>query len=282
MNTRCVQCVRFLLCLWCVCLWCDSSASAQSALNDTLKRYGVPVGKAGVEAAFDAGLEPTIPVTAGAFAAPLAMLVSGTPRERADAAYAFGVLAGRSAKGVAAQDLRAVTQVLVQLMIGDDQRGRIAGARVAGRLLAVPLDTPIDSVKPLPVVVDALFAVLNRPDEHEQLAAMDGLGLVRAASAVTSLTERVTYYQQGGKRHSAGGAIEALARIGHPSSVGLIQHLAVDKFASGKDATALAILFARERLLKDGSRAAITEALKDKSRHTQARGYLIELGAPVP
>jgi len=47
-------------------------------------------------------------------------------------------------------------------------------------------------------------------------------------------------------------------------------------------ATALAIAFARERLLKDGSIVVIQEAVDDRSRRVQARGYLRELGAPVP
>ena len=37
-----------------------------------------------------------------------------------------------------------------------------------------------------------------------------------------------------------------------------------------------------EELLKDGSIAVIRAALDDKSRRDQARGYLAELGAPVP
>lgn len=40
--------------------------------------------------------------------------------------------------------------------------------------------------------------------------------------------------------------------------------------------------FARERLLKDGSIAVIQKAVEDKARRDQARGYLAELGAPVP
>ena len=80
-----------------------------------------------------------------------------------------------------------------------------------------------------------------------------------------------------------GGGNDVIARmISQKLSVALKQQIAVDKFAAGKDATALAILFARERLLKDGSRAGIQQALNDKSRHAQARGYLNELGAPVP
>ena len=58
--------------------------------------------------------------------------------------------------------------------------------------------------------------------------------------------------------------------------------MAGDKWADGRDATALAVAFARERLLHDGSIALIKQALDDKSLRGQARGYLAELGAPVP
>ena len=62
----------------------------------------------------------------------------------------------------------------------------------------------------------------------------------------------------------------------------LVRELSGDRWADGKDATALAVAFARERLLKDGSVAQIRAALDDKSRRDQARGYLAELGAPMP
>jgi hypothetical protein len=111
---------------------------------------------------------------------------------------------------------------------------------------------------------------------------MDALGLLREPSAVASLTERYYFYREGGKRALAGGALEALARIGDPSTTDVVKLLAGDKFAEGKDATALAVAFARARILKDGSIAVIQQALDDKSRRDQARGYLAELGAPVP
>jgi hypothetical protein len=124
--------------------------------------------------------------------------------------------------------------------------------------------------------------LLNRSSELEQLAAMDALGLIRETAAVTAVTERYHFYRNGGKRALAGGAIEALARIGDPSAVGLITVVAADRWAEGRDATALAVAFARERLLKDGSLVIIQQAVDDKARRVQARGYLDELGAPVP
>ena len=43
----------------------------------------------------------------------------------------------------------------------------------------------------------------------------------------------------------------------------IVTQAAADRFAEGKDATALAVSFARERVLKDGSIAAIQQALED-------------------
>jgi hypothetical protein len=133
-----------------------------------------------------------------------------------------------------------------------------------------------------PGLADGLFALLNRPNELEQLAAMDALGLIRETAAVTALTERYHFYRDGGKRALAGGAIEALARIGDRSAVELVKVVAADRWAEGRDATALAVAFARERLLKDGSVVLIQQAVADKARRVQARGYLGELGVPVP
>lgn len=279
MTTR--QIPGFYLCLS-VAACLSVAVVAQASLKDTMARHGVPVRDDGIEGAFDAGLVPTIPITPGSFAAPLALLQSGTGRDRTEAAYAFGVLAGRSAKGVASADLAAATQSLIQMMQSADRRSRIAGARVTGRLFAVPLDGAAGSVNPPPGTLDAVFGVFNQDDEFDQLAAMDALGLLRAANAVASLTERYTFYRDSGSRSLAGGALEALARIGDPSSVALVRQVATDKWAGGKDATALAVVFARERLLKDGSMVALQQALNDKSRRAQARGYLIELGVTVP
>lgn len=111
---------------------------------------------------------------------------------------------------------------------------------------------------------------------------MDALGSLRVTSAVAALTERYYFYRQGGKRALAGGALEALARIGDASSLEVVKLVATDKWAEGRDATALAVAFARERLLRDGSVVIIQRAASDKSRRSQARGYLDELGAPVP
>jgi HEAT repeat protein len=148
------------------------------------------------------------------------------------------------------------------------------------------LAASFDARGPRPAVpaglVDGLFALLNQSNETEQLAAMDALGLIREVSAVSALTERYYFYRNGGKRALAGGALEALARIGDPSSVDVVKQLLGDKFAEGNDATMLVVWFARERLLKDGSISVLREAADGRRLRSQARGYLEELGAPVP
>ncbi len=106
------------------------------------------------------------------------------------------------------------------------------------------------------------MALFNSSHDVELLAAMDALGLMRQVSAVASLTERYQFYRQANKRALAGGALEALARIGDPSSQAIVQAVITDKWGEGRDATALAVAFARERLLKDGSIAIIREAAR--------------------
>ena len=258
------------------------TSEAQSILVEVMELYGIEVPGNNFEAAFDAGIAPTVPLTPGAFATPVGMLEVETGGNRVAAAYAFGILAGRSALGAAPEELAVVVHALQQMIVADDRRTRIAGARVAGRVLAASFDAR--GVRP-PVpagLVDGLFVLLNRSSEREQLAAMDALGLLRETKAVTALTERYYFYREGGKRVLAGGALEALARIGDPSTIEVVKLVAVDKWAEGRDATALAVAFARERLLKDGSVVRIRQAVDDKSRRVQARGYLDELGAPVP
>jgi hypothetical protein len=257
-------------------------AAAQQMLVDTLLRHGVALPDTGFEGAFDEERAPAAALAPGALATPLALLAAGSPKEQIAAAYTFGILAGRSPQGVTGEELGLAARQLIQMIGASDRRARIAGARVAGRVFTVPFDRAADqAVRPIGLV-EALFTLLNRPDEYDQLAAMDALGRVRAATAVQALTERFRFYRQAGRRALAGGALEALARIGDPSSVALVTPLGADRWAEGRDRTALAVAFARERLLRDGSRAAIQQALTDRARRLQARSYLIELGLLAP
>jgi hypothetical protein len=258
-----------------------AAAPAQTMLLDVMTRHGVQLPDRDFERGFDEGMAPAVPVSAGSFATPLAMMTSGSSGERIAAAFAFGILAGRSGRAASAPELTAAGQALVQMIASDDRRSRVAGARVAGRVFAVPFDATVAATVP-GGLAEALFVQLNRTGELDQLAAMDALGLMRQTMAVSSLTERYYFYRDGGKRALAGGALEALARIGDSSTIDVVKVLAADPWSEGRDPTALAVAFARERMLEDGSIAIIQQALDDRSRRGQARGYLIELGVAVP
>jgi hypothetical protein len=258
-----------------------SAASGQSMLAQVMARHGVVPPGGSFERAFDEGMSPAAPVAPGSCATPLALMMSATGGERNAAAYAFAILAGRGGRAASAAELAAAGQALVQ-MIGDaDRRTRVAGARVSGRVFALPFDARKAVVLP-PGLIDALFALLNREHQIDQLAAMDALGLTRTTTAVSALTERYFFHRDSGKRALAGGALEALVRIGDASTVAIVKELVTDKWSSGRDATALAVAFARERMLGDGSLAAIREAVDDRSRRAQALGYLAELGVSPP
>ena len=259
-------------------------AGAQPMLTELMTRHGITLPGKSFEAAFDAGLTPAVPVTPGAFAVPLAMLTAGNGDDQISAAYAFGILAGRSGKAAAPTELASAGQALVQMIASKNRRTRIAGARVAGRVFALPFEAPMRQAGvaksgSLPAgLVDGLFLMLNQKNDVEQLAAMDAFGLIRERDAVSALTERYSFHRKGGDRSLAGGALEAMARIGDPSSVDLVKQVVADGWGEGRDATALAVAFARERLLRDGSIAVLRQALDDKARRAQARSYLIELG----
>jgi hypothetical protein len=169
-----------------------SAVSAQSMLAELLQRHGVMVKNGGFDAAFDAHAAPTVPVTPGSFATPLAVLTSADGNERIAAAYAFGILAGRSGRAASAQELAAAGQSLVSMVGSGDRRTRIAGARVSGRLFAAPFDRSGPRPAVPPGLVDGLFALLNQDHEIELLAAMDAIGQLREISAASSLTSAIT------------------------------------------------------------------------------------------
>jgi hypothetical protein len=259
-----------------------SAANAQPSLAELLRQHDVELDGRGPQGAFDDDAH-TRGLASGALALPLAILRSGSLRERTDAAYAFGILAGNRSgfpSVVPNAEVASGVSAMLELIASPDRRARVAGARVLGRVLKVHRD-----LRPAPYpdgVLDALFRLLNQSHEIEQLAAMDALGLMRASSAITSLTERYWHYRKANKRALAGGALEALVRIGDPSTIEIVRQLANDRWAEGKDPTALVVAYARARLLDDRSAGIVFEQARNDSRRRQADRYSQELMRAVP
>jgi HEAT repeat protein len=147
---------------------------------------------------------------------------------------------------------------------------------------------------------------MNRPNETEELVAMQALGFAREARAFVALTERYRFHASEGHRLGAAGALDALAHLARPESAPLFEALLTDgtplerrlaieglarlgdparlpamqaASAGARDGQVrLALLFARARLLGDGSAPGIRAALGDRRLGDQAAGYLRELG----
>ena len=217
------------------------------------------------------------------------------PRVAIEALYAFGALAGGPSGDERRELLRAIGPDAAALVGASDRALRFAAIRVMGRTFAPRAgDPPIE-----PTVGDAVIAALNDSDRPVKIAAMRALGAVRYERAVDSLTKLFEYY---GRGDAAEAALDALARIAHPSSVTLfaaqlagrspaLRVAAIDglaregdpsrldqiKAAAGADrdeGVALAAAFAAA-LLADGPLDALVQAAaKPKS---EARDYLVEL-----
>jgi hypothetical protein len=246
-----------------------------------LNGAGVVQPRGGPEAAFDAGLTGPQPVPPGALATLIVGMgpVGALPRVRN--AYAFGVLAGRSARTVPPGELAGAGVALIAMLVDEDRRTRIAGSRVAGRVFAAAIDGGPDPVRPAGLE-QAIMQLLNASDKREQAAAMEALGLLRETAALATLTDIYTRARTGNDRKLAGGALEALARINDPQSASIVRELMTDPWGDRQDATGLAVAFARERYLHDGSVARLQAAAADRDLGPRARAYLAELGMPPP
>jgi hypothetical protein len=106
---------------------------------------------------------------------------------------------------------------------------------------------------------------------------MDALGRVREARAREALDERFAFHREQGPTALAVTALDALARLADPSTTEMVRTLATDRWARNGDPY-LAVLFARERLLHDGSSATLKQAARDRLFAERARAYLAELG----
>jgi HEAT repeat protein len=128
---------------------------------------------------------------------------------RIEAIYTLGVIG--SANQLKLSD-GAVAR-LVKSLDHYDPAVRAGAARVVGRLQVKEAG-------------DALLKAVNDSKSEVRYAAIRALGEIREERAIQALTEQLTYY---GRGEGAWSALDALARIAHPSSVPLFTARLADK-----------------------------------------------------
>jgi HEAT repeat protein len=146
------------------------------------------------------------PVPAELVTALLQAVDDDNPKVRLEAIYATGVIA----KAPLAADQAAR---LIKALDHYDPAVRAGTARVIGRLK-------------LAEAGDVLIKAINDSRADVRYAAMQALGAIRDSRAAGALTEQFAFY---GKGEGAWSALEALARIGAPSSVPLFRERLQDK-----------------------------------------------------
>jgi HEAT repeat protein len=168
-----------------------------------------------------------------------------------EALYAFGALAVQPAAPARRELLRVAGPDVAAFIGSSDPAMRYAAVRVLGRVFAKRTgDEPIEST-----VGDALITALNDNDRAVKLSAMLALGAMKYERGVQALTSLFTFYGKGE------AALDALARIAHPTSVPLFTAQLASKTASLRG---LAI----EGLARVGDRSqlAAIQAAIDKER----------------
>jgi len=253
----------------------------------------------GAEAAFSGG-----PFALNGNAVPAEVLAAflrashdDNPHVALDALYAFGALAGDAPDAERRELLRVAGPELAGALGVPALESRIAAARVIGRVFARrPVDPPVEEA-----VGDAVVLALNDRERDVRLAAIDALGSMRYERAVQTLTDLHQYYRRG---EIGGAALQALAQIGHGSSVPLFQTqlaplrragaiLAIEGLARVGDAgraPEIRAALARERnkdvllaehfalvLLAGGPLDPLFAALADSKLRDQTMGYLVEV-----
>jgi HEAT repeat protein len=131
---------------------------------------------------------------------------------RLEAIYTLGVVAGASGTPLS----QPAAARLVKALDHYDPAVRAGAARVIARL----------NVKS---ATAGLLKAVNDSSAAVRFASMRALGEIHAESAVSALTEQLKYYEKG---EGAWAALDALARIAHPSSVPLFQSRLTDKDAN--------------------------------------------------
>jgi HEAT repeat protein len=268
------------------------------------KRVGFVIevrNKISAEAAFSAG-----PTALGPRPVPMAVLTAlrtaardNNPRVALEALYAFGTLAV-AADGPGDRDrrelLRASGPELAAMIGAPDPAFRFAALRVLERVFERRRQDDLIETN----VGDAVITALNGKDRAIRVTAIRALGAMRYERAVQALTELYRYY---GKGDVADAALDALARIAHPSSAPLfsaalagknsaLKGTAIEGLARLGDkshAVAVQASLAGERnegvqlagsfaavLLSGGSLDPLTDKLRRPKLRDQAWQYLVE------
>jgi HEAT repeat protein len=130
-------------------------------------------------------------------------------RVRIEAIYTLGVIG--SASRMPLSD--AAVARLLKALDHYDPAIRAGAARVIGRLQVKSAG-------------DGLLKAVNDSAVEVRYASLRALGEIREERAIQALTEQLNYY---GKGEGAFSALDALARIAHPSSVALFKSRLADK-----------------------------------------------------
>jgi HEAT repeat protein len=205
---------------------------------------------------------------------------------RVEAIYTLGAIGrGPLAEGAAARLIKALDHY--------DPAIRAGAARVVGRLQVKSAG-------------DALLKAVNDSSAQVRFASIRALGEIREERAIRAITDQLNYYEHG---EGAWSALEALARIAHPSSVPVFQARVSDRDPHIRRAAAEGLARAGDKasveafsgwVNQDESemvRAAMAFALykkghvsylerlvdfmDDERTAIQVQGYLLELGPPV-
>jgi HEAT repeat protein len=252
------------------------------------RAFIVEVRNAGrAESAFASGPLATWPrpVPAALAAALLKAVDDENARVRLESIYTYGTIAQPPIADEQAQ-------LLIRALDHYDPAIRAAAARVIGRLKVKPAG-------------EALIKAVNDSQEPVRFAAMRALGAIGEATAVAALTQQLEYYRKG---EGAWSALDALAHIGHESSLALfrahlgdrdafVRRAAVEGLARAGAASDVAALdalatsdssemvraaaaFALQKLGQNYI-TRLVEPLDSSSMAPQIAGYFLELGQPV-
>ncbi len=166
------------------------------------------------------------------------------PKVRIEAIYALGVIARNPFP-------QKFDETLIKVLDHYDPAMRAAAARVVGRL----------QVKS---AADALIRGINDSNAAVRYASMRALGSLGEERAIAALTEQLKFY---GRGEGAWSALDALARVGHASSVPMFKWRLTDKDAFLRRASA-------EGLARSGDASEIVAleaaAAKDSSEMVRA------------